>query len=776
MATLFIILIAVVLIFTAVIINIGKMFGAKTELDIAVDGAALVAGSAVGSATKVAYLMVPNGKDCKGFKALLVENLLTWIKDGGPIITAIKSFIYDRAGTRMQLLDRKTAAKEQGIIYALSSLVNDPNMIQDTSDLNGNGETDDEISMFAKFYDERLTLLDNGGLYLDTKEAKQALKDLISGSLADFRKQIHNYDEPPPNPRDMTTYINREFYPLLGELMNLYDNNSAKYAVIYQNIRSDFGLSWFSGDDCGTDPNLHAPLPQFYTCDPIDIFRRELGDFFSLILQIEQLGDKSWAGVNQIMNLFYNNTEVSDCPPEWICNVDWFRRFEDWQDKLTDWRGHLNNLLTANDPTNPGMPLFPTIEQCQTHCFNQCDGPCQTQAKNTCCPNVGNNCCPPAGTTGLGGACDTEASNYCKNPGGQGYNECRDSNMYHFESNCLDGLCNQTIYQMWANCFDPLNPAQSQICCLNNILNSIGAWNSFCPIPGYCPGGPSFDCQERVNPFNFNPCVMECYSGPNGNDGKYQQCVDRETTACLGSAVSDCYNNIFSNQCFQDAYNACYPGAYQTCYDTCYSPCFGGCYNPIRDKIIRAIQILDNFKPKVANIADAINDTKAKVDAAAQTIDQPIEAIYAWKDTQGWHMVMVNVGDFPMPLIKHEVKKTAWGTIKVSDCFVVVNGTGSINVQVWRFDQSKDTKFAGSGNVPFWKFRYGKRGEDIPENELPFDLNDSGIKDWQDLGLLDVDSPTRDRIKAFLSRYGLYSDSRVNFGPKDGDIRLLGTH
>jgi hypothetical protein len=142
-------------------------------------------------------------------------------------------------------------------------------------------------------------------------------------------------------------------------------------------------------------------------------------------------------------------------------------------------------------------------------------------------------------------------------------------------------------------------------------------------------------------------------------------------------------------------------------------------------------------------------------------------AVYGWKDTEGWHLIMSEVGSFSIPGISFS-SDSSWLGIKKEYCYHLNMGSSPfVDVWAWRYDQSREVKFAGSGNLPWWTLRMGRK--DAQEDEPGF-MNDPTKTNWKDLSMLDPDESQE--VACFLCEYGLRSHSRARFGTDRWGIRI----
>jgi|GEM_PF-4589074 len=177
--------------------------------------------------------------------------------------------------------------------------------------------------------------------------------------------------------------------------------------------------------------------------------------------------------------------------------------------------------------------------------------------------------------------------------------------------------------------------------------------------------------------------------------------------------------------------------------------------------------LLDTMQPVYLSIQDTLDKIKSK-------------ATYTWKDEDGdWHMVMIQVGDIPLPEVYH-TKSSSWLGLKKTECIKMKmeGGAGdkTTDIWAWRYDESKGMNFAGQGNVFLWKSQYGREKEDVNHSYYTCDgkpdfMCDDDKNNWVDLELLDLNSKDLLDTQCFLCEYGLRSHVKVNIAkwdPADG--------
>lgn len=138
--------------------------------------------------------------------------------------------------------------------------------------------------------------------------------------------------------------------------------------------------------------------------------------------------------------------------------------------------------------------------------------------------------------------------------------------------------------------------------------------------------------------------------------------------------------------------------------DSCYYTC---CYNLV-DKIPQAIQKLEYFQSEADYFRDQILDFQNNIKQAYNLFEGfKGEIVYEWYDKANkMYRVKAKVEPYPirMPTPKAYRKK-------FKKCVKLVNGRGTVTVNLWRYDQDAKT--------PLWKLRYRKGPEEGSEEEFP---------------------------------------------------------
>lgn len=225
-AIIFILIIALIFLFTAITVNVGKVADVKNTLSIAADGAATNLAASLGS---YSGLLREKGESAEGWDlGYIVQEIIGLAHiiygivklDPGAIQTGVVllgSGAVNRTLVGLDMgianrklvesgLDLKDLLREQAIQYALARVVDDPTMVKDIYDGDEDGDKDEDISRFAVWY------------YARTNSIAEALGEMgnsLVSSLEDFQPHLENFRNEMVNFSD---FLEGEFIPLLKEL------------------------------------------------------------------------------------------------------------------------------------------------------------------------------------------------------------------------------------------------------------------------------------------------------------------------------------------------------------------------------------------------------------------------------------------------------------------------------------------------------------------------------------------------------------------------------
>ncbi len=225
-AIIFILVIALIFLFTAITVNVGKVADVKNTLSIAADGAATNLAASLGS---YSGLLKEQGERAEGWdlgdvveKIIGLGAIIVGIVTGNPgaiktgaVLLVSNTVSRILVGLDMGIANRKLAAagldlkdllREQAIQYALTRVIDDPTMVKDVYDGDEDGDKDEDISRFAVWY------------YARTNNITEALGEMgvsLVSSLEDFQPHLENFGDEMVNFSD---FLEGEFIPLLKEL------------------------------------------------------------------------------------------------------------------------------------------------------------------------------------------------------------------------------------------------------------------------------------------------------------------------------------------------------------------------------------------------------------------------------------------------------------------------------------------------------------------------------------------------------------------------------
>jgi hypothetical protein len=138
----------------------------------------------------------------------------------------------------------------------------------------------------------------------------------------------------------------------------------------------------------------------------------------------------------------------------------------------------------------------------------------------------------------------------------------------------------------------------------------------------------------------------------------------------------------------------------------------------LRGRLVVAIDDLLDFREVLLDFNDEIIVFMNNMDTTSYAYDR--EATYSWEHPTGiFHHVKVDVSTFTLPWLKVEKKKRWYGG-KMG--VYLQNGTGTITVNVWRYDQWGNSWSEFANGLPIWRYHYGKYYDD--EEAEMFDPRD----------------------------------------------------
>jgi len=212
------------------------------------------------------------------------------------------------------------------------------------------------------------------------------------------------------------------------------------------------------------------------------------------------------------------------------------------------------------------------------------------------------------------------------------------------------------------------------------------------------------------------------------------------------------------------------PACEAVCYanrDVCFATCSTN-YNtclaslPSQDEIKSVIDSLKAFKDKVQEFRDKI---KPLAEEYYDILDLQTDALYAWKDSIGWHFVRVRRSGYIIPYA-HAYTKL------FQNCIGADNRCGPVWIEITRYDAKKSIP-QGVPN-PFWVMRFAKRDPVWPIDRL-FELS-GGVSDRDGDGLLTISDLSDTQIRlvgTILDNYGIIEKSCACWGPYIDYIELV---
>ncbi len=225
-AIIFILVIALIFLFTAVTVNVGKVAELKMTVSVAAEGAATNLAASLGS---YSGLLRDKGESAEGWDVgyivkqivavgYMVYGVLTYnpaaVGRGATALTC-NTINQVLVGLDMASINRKLVAaglplkdllREQAIQYALAKVVDDPKMVQDTFDIDEDGDKNEQVSQFAVWYHARTN---------NIADSLGGIHNVLVSSLEDFQPHLENFRDEMVNFSD---FLEGEFIPLLKEL------------------------------------------------------------------------------------------------------------------------------------------------------------------------------------------------------------------------------------------------------------------------------------------------------------------------------------------------------------------------------------------------------------------------------------------------------------------------------------------------------------------------------------------------------------------------------
>ena len=354
-AIIFVLIIALIFLFTAITVNITKVSDTKTNLLNAADIAATNLAAKLGSYSK---LLDEKGESAEGWDigyivsqvfavVQIVVGVITVEAGGAVLIRQGVIQLAANTGSRVLVgldlknvnrklasagLDLKDQLREQSIQDALVRVVDDPKMVQDTSDWDEDGDTTEYISRFAAWYQERINMI--------LQEANEYTGSVLS-CIEDFQTPLEAFRDKMVSPDGTAGF--KVF--LQVELINLLEDLEDE----------GFNISfWVEGVDWARmldDP----PAPQNDDIDRliyiIDGDRGCQDNFDAFVTTTAENLEDGSLKIGEVFvlwhNILYDEDENTD---------DWYSVFGDYSVKMDIWLAGLrainDNLLNQEEINN----------------------------------------------------------------------------------------------------------------------------------------------------------------------------------------------------------------------------------------------------------------------------------------------------------------------------------------------------------------------------------------------------------------------------------------
>jgi|GEM_PF-5319587 len=480
-------------------------------------------------------------------------------------------------------------------------------------------------------------------------------------------------------------------------------------------------------------------------CDRVKNLIREMDEFVEGVESVQLLKGKAESYTPEFVLDYmlnpYNTAEDAVNLPGWTGHkkISWYTKLKSWQEQIIIWRGLLQSVLP------PQQALI-------QDCYNMCSGEiCNVLSGD---PSAVPPIPPSTNCTLVNPACEKLAG------------------LMKFET---DISYDRAYTEVVGGAYEPL----TEECCM-------GPDRTKCSRPSsQLNPGNNWDCANEQGRVNWG-CYSTCYNQEywfrhpafSVTADERRSCAD----FCLPmSQPLICY---WGTPGCQSTFNPAYGGI--NCNFVCQRACRAafntehGSLGPsptttlFDAKIQRALNILGDPNNQAAGglyweieallpeMEQAYNQLKNDIGAMRH------RAIYAWKDADGWHLIMAETGTFSTPS-SYMTSDSSWLGIKQEVCQHVTLGSNpNIDVWVWRYDQGREVNFAGKAKMPWWTMRTGRK--DVEANEPAF-MRNSAINNWKELNLLDPDT-SEQQVGCFLCEYGLRAHSRAHYGVEEYDNNI----
>ena len=379
------IIIAIIFLFVAITINIGRVSRYKTAATIAADGAGLSLASGLGSFGYVLSEMYVDGKthDCNfnimsliGIILIIIGVILELlnVKGAGYMIAAggftllnwniiVYPSLVNTFNRNMSEMTAEQAFHETAIAYAFFRIVDDPALVVDINDYDEDGRADDKIPRFMAWYAWRTYWIAESVDAL--KSAIEDLKWWVNAFLTDdcevFRAYIDGGYNWPEDPDGVMANLLREIeagveYDAISSRVwnqyeqsgtNVYDRNvtilqlaSNPYEVQYD-FTDSFWVDGSNPDDENDPVN-----------DEVDFFLQDLQEFREWCINDEYHDCVQQCRIDNPPTRdddnAYTECVIQNCPKGWLqedvdalaSTVDfWYSDLQNWiEGTLYEWR------------------------------------------------------------------------------------------------------------------------------------------------------------------------------------------------------------------------------------------------------------------------------------------------------------------------------------------------------------------------------------------------------------------------------------------------------
>ncbi len=345
-AIIFILIIAIIFLFTAITVNVSKVAELKNTVSMAAEGAATNLAAKLGSYSK---LLEDKGESAEGWDVgYIIKEVMGigWIIAGivtsnpgliktGAVMIGTNTVNQVLVGLDMGKLNRKLAEsgmdlkgqwREQAIQYALIRVVDDSKMVKDLFDIDEDGDRDEFVSRFAVKYYARTNNI--------VAEFKKSTGPLLS-YLESFRAPLERFGD---GMVDFSGFLDGEFIPLLQEL------EDQEFAVSFW----EQGVDWYKMGE-GIPAPVNDDIDRLIYIIDYSGNKENLEEFIATT--IGDLED----GVLIIDEVFKPwNKRLYD--PENENNDDWYSMFGNYSAKMDVWlmelrdkKGGLEAILLSKE-------------------------------------------------------------------------------------------------------------------------------------------------------------------------------------------------------------------------------------------------------------------------------------------------------------------------------------------------------------------------------------------------------------------------------------------